>query len=399
MTTEYDSIFYLTCTPESFEKDTRYSLVILSDIIIGYDPNQVLCTYVGNTVYQKVKIYSGEYDFLIIYDENNSPYLDCNLNNTGYYGYEIKRVRNYCGSCGSNCVICRTSYYNYMCYKCLEGFTVNSNECVIKKDKINFNKFHGFEAFLPNEESCEMSDYNNQLFSLKYSYTIYKGENLAIESEEFNNIIYAKSDSKTYGLKCVIDVNPDYIPSNEAHFGNCKKSICYLTAYVNCSTNEQIANGLYSIQTNYYDDFSNLINRAKSSFSPVEINFICNIFDAVNLQNSIIVFYKGFTSSSQTFYLCPYMSSHYYDCYTLKNCKLISIESSEETVYDCKKELDNYYGKDCQTIKKIMIRDNYGSLLNKKFEFEYCPFSDSYYSSGFYLGNLYILLIILVIFF
>ena len=398
MTTEYDSIFYLTCTPESYEKDTRYSLVILSDIVIGYDPSIALCTYGGNTVYQKVKIYSAEYDFLIVYDENNSPYLDCNLNNTGYYGYEIKRVKNYCGSCNLNCVICKNSYYSYMCYKCLEGFTLKTtNECAIKKDKINFNNFQGFDIFLPNEESCEISDYNNQLFSLKYSYVIYKGENLAIESEEYNNIIYAKSDSKTYGLKCVVDVNPDYIPSNEAHFGNCKKSICYLIAYVNCSTYEQIANGLYNIQTNYNDDFSYLINRAKSVFSPIEIKFICNILDAVNLQNSIIVFYKGLTSNSQTFYLCPYMSSYYYDCYTMKNCRLISNESSEESVYDCKKELDNYYERDCQSIKKIMIRDNYGNILNKKFEFEYCPFSDSYYSSSFYYGNLYILLIILLI--
>ena len=96
------SNFYLICTPVSFEKETSYSLVILSDITIGSDTSEVFCTYGSYKLYKKIIIPSKEYDFLILYDENNSPYLDCNVNNKGFYHYTVSKVTNYCGSCNYN---------------------------------------------------------------------------------------------------------------------------------------------------------------------------------------------------------------------------------------------------------------------------------------------------------
>ena len=99
-----ESIFYLICTPEYYEKDIQYSLLILDDISIGYDLSQVLCTYEESSIYGKIIIKSAEYDFFIIYnDDDNTPYLDCNLNDIGFYQEEIIQIKNLCGYCSKNC--------------------------------------------------------------------------------------------------------------------------------------------------------------------------------------------------------------------------------------------------------------------------------------------------------
>ena len=258
------STFYLLCIPESFEIDTDYSLVILEDIIIGYDSSNALCTYDENTIYKNIIIYSAEYDFLIIFDENNSPYLDCNLNINGYLKNGIDRIKNHCGNCGSNCIICKNSN---ICSNCLQGFTLkNSGECEVVKDKISFDKFKEVLSYTPHEESCQDSEYNNQLFSFTFSYAVNKGENLAVESEQYNNVISGKSQYETFGLNCKIDVNPGYAQSSQKSLGICKESTCTVNAYVNCSFHDSVSNGIYDIQVNSNNDFSNLISRAKANY-------------------------------------------------------------------------------------------------------------------------------------
>jgi hypothetical protein len=43
--------FYLICTPENFEKNTKYYLYILNDITIGYNTSQVLCEIGSSKTY------------------------------------------------------------------------------------------------------------------------------------------------------------------------------------------------------------------------------------------------------------------------------------------------------------------------------------------------------------
>jgi hypothetical protein len=169
------SIFYLICTPEDYENNIQYSLLILDDIIIGNDFTQTLCTYGENSVYKKIIIKSAEYDFFIIYkDDNNTPYLDCYMNEYGFYQEDISNIKNLCGNCGKNCLKCENSN---ICIECIDGFTLtNSKKCELIKDKINFDKFKDLVKYIPHEESCDNSINNKQLFSFKFSYIITKGK-------------------------------------------------------------------------------------------------------------------------------------------------------------------------------------------------------------------------------
>ena len=386
------STFYLLCIPESFEIDTEYSLVILEDIIIGYDSSNALCTYDENTIYKNIIIYSAEYDFLIIFDENNSPYLDCNLNINGYLKNGIDRIKNHCGNCGSNCIICKNSN---ICSNCLQGFTLkNSGECEVVKDKISFDKFKEVLSYTPHEESCQDSEYNNQLFSFTFSYVVNKGENLAVESEQYNNVIFGKSQYETFGLKCKIDVNPEYAQSSQKSLGICKESTCTVNAYVNCSFHDSVSNGIYDIQVNSNNDFSNLISRAKANYEPIKIKFIVDKFSADMLNDTIKITYEGYLSKTKAIYACPEIKSDIYDCYQILDCKrLYYDEDSEQTIIECSKEVD-YYEDSCQTFRRIMMEDNCGKNINESFSFRYCPDEAS---SFLYLENLYILLVLLLL--
>ena len=130
-----DSFFYLICKLESYDKETKYSLLISDNIIVGYDSSQVYCQYGESTIYKKIKIYSATYDFFIIYDDDNNPYLDCDTN----HGTTSAGVENMCGSCGLNCLLCDDQN---SCAECLEGFSLKiSGECALIKDSINFTSF------------------------------------------------------------------------------------------------------------------------------------------------------------------------------------------------------------------------------------------------------------------
>ena len=388
------SIFYLSCTPQSFQKNTLYSLVILSDKTIGFDTSEVLCTNGESTLYKKVIIPTAEYDFFIIYDYSNKPNLDCNLNDYGFYQNDITKIKNYCGSCGLNCITCSNAN---VCSKCMEGFSLkNSKECVIIKDKINFDKFDKVEDFIKEEKSCVNEKNKMQLFSFKFTYVITQGENLAIELVEYKNLIFANNDDVRYPLNCIIDINPDYIPSNEPNFGYCKQQICTLYAFVNCSFQEKVPNGMYEIQSNHNNDLGNLISKAIDEFAPIQIKYIYNSINAVNFDNSVKVTYKGYLDNSEIVFVCPNITSLYRDCYKLLECeKLSHNENNEENIFKCSKEI--YYKEEgCLNFESFMMFDDCRNMINDSFEFQYC-YEGYYYNSSScdYLGSLYMLLLVL----
>ena len=393
------SIFYLICTPVSFEKDISYSLVILSEITIGSDTSEVLCSYGSYKLYKKIIIPSAEYDFFILYDENNSPYLDCNTNHDGYYYYTVSRVASLCGSCGYNCLMCPTIY---TCSQCQEGTVVkNSRECSIIKDKLNYSNFQEATAFYPHKDSCGNTKEDLQLFSLIYPYIITKGENLAIESESYNNAVYATNGNQNYALNCILDVNPKYFDSDEKSFGYCKQPFCTLYAYVNCSFRQQISNGDYEIKAYSNNDFGKLIKEAIDQFPNNKITFTYNKLIATIMQDSIKVVYKGKTYRHPEVYLCPNINSQYEECYPLTYCQKTLFED-EETTINCTKTIDNYDESYCQTFTRIMMMDGCGKYINESFEFKFCPASDDDYydseSASDYLGILFMFLIIFLIF-
>ena len=395
------SIFYLICTPVSFEQEISYSLVILSEITIGSDTSEVVCTYGSYKLYKKIIIPSNEYDFLILYDENNSPYLDCNVNNKGFYHYTVSKVTNYCGSCNYNCLTCPIIN---TCSQCQEGTIVkNSRECSIIKEKINYTNFQEYTAYYPHEDSCRNSKEDLQLFSLVYPYIITKGGNLAIESESYNNNVYATNGNRNYGLNCIIDVNPTYFGGDEKPFGYCKQPFCTLYAYVNCSFHEQISNGDYEIKVNSNNDFGKLLDQAISQIRNNKITFNYNKLIATIMKDSIKIAFKGKIYIYPDVYLCPNINSQFEECYPLTYCQHISIED-EETVFNCTKTIEDYDESYCQTFTRIMMKDQCGKYINESFDFKFCPPSDDSYdysseSASAYLGNLFMLLIILLIFF
>ena len=134
-----------------------------------------LYAHMVHTIFtKKITIHPIEYDILILYDENNSPYLDCIVNNQGFHQYTISKVTNYCGSCNYNCLM-----YPIIntCSQCQEGtIAKNSRECSIIKDKINYTNFQEYTDFYPHKDSCRNTKEDLQLFSLVYPYIITKGE-------------------------------------------------------------------------------------------------------------------------------------------------------------------------------------------------------------------------------
>ena len=390
---EFSYIFDLICSSNSFEKNKRYSIVIPDDIIIGYDTSVVLCTYGDSTLYKKIIIPAAEYDILIAFDEDNSPYFDCNTKNYGYYLSGITKIQNYCGSCNNNCTICKGTN---ICTKCLEGFSLDySNKCVIIRDRIYFDKFGDVKDFIPFKESCENTNLNKQLFSFKFDYYINEGDNFAISPLRYDNVIAGKSVNGNYKLNCIIDVNPLYEGNSEQYFGYCKQTICSLTAYVNCSFQEKVPNGIYDIQINFVGDFGDLLNTAKAEYQPIEINYVDTKLSATIISDKIRVAIKGYTTGPQPVYLCPEINSYFSECYEILNCERLTYDSDNgETIFECPKTID-YEGSSCKTFNRILMEDYCRNNINESFIFQYCPEHENYSNLSF--GNLYILLIIILI--
>ena len=293
-----------------------------------------------------------------------------------------------CDSCDTNCLRC---FDSTVCYKCVDGFTLNElNKCELIKDKINFDKFKELEEYNPNEEPCDDSENEKQLFSFKFSYVITKGENLAIESEEYNNIIFGITGEERYGLNCLIDVTPNFL-LNKDFSRICTQSICTLMAYINCSFNENVPDGIYDFQVNQNSDFGNLIYRAKEEFAPIQINFVDNKIIGNLLDDKIKVIYKGNYSPNEKLYLCPNINSNISDCYEINDCAFKSNNvSNDETVFECAKNI-NYFENGCINFERIMMKDYCGKYINESFSYKYCA-----NSSKIIFINLYIILIILL---
>ena len=343
----FNYIFYLICIPKSLEKYKSYSLVITENIVIGSVQNQVLCIYEGNQIYKSIVIPAVEYDFLVAFDEDNSPYFDCNLNENGYYLNKISRFRDFCYYCGHNCTTCKGSDF---CTKCYGGFSLDvSNKCVPTKDKIDFDKFRDIEEFIPHNNLCWDSLPWNQFFCLKVNYTINEGENYSIKSEQYNDEIFALSDSTSYSLNCNIDVNPSYDWNFKPQFGSCK-----------------------------------------------EIKYVSNTISAAYENEVIKVTNIGYIEDPYIIYVCPEINSEYSDCHRILSCKEFSHDPIfEESIYRCQKRIDCKETK-CKTFKSIMTYSHCGEKIYGSFEYEYCPNNYNYSSRS--LRNLSILLILLFMF-
>ena len=386
--------FYLICNPSSFSKDIRYSLVISEDIIIGYDTSQVKCNYGESSIYSKIIIPSGEFDIFIIYDYENLPYLDCNNNNQGYYFETIKSLDFFCKACSSYCLMCRNEN---VCTKCLEGFNlIRFKDCEQIKDRIDYQKFKDAERFFQNNE-CDGKNNYKQLFSVEYSYVITNGENLGIGSVEEKSRIVAKNGDSVFRLNCILDVNPNYIPNGQ-YYGTCKQSTCTLRAFLNCSFNESVSDGFYDIQINSYNEFCNLLNKAKNEFSLINIYYIGIHLAVSTSDNSIQINYKGNIPNTQNIYVCPNISSQINDCYELKECEIESyIDDAEETVIRCSKAID-YNEIGCISFERIMMEDFCWSYLNESFSYKYCNNSNSK-TAFIQVINLFMFLLLLLILF
>ena len=131
-----DFVFYLICTPETFKKEIKYSIVITEDIKIGNNTQQI-CTNGDISFYSNILITQAEYDLYTIYNYENTSYFDCNKNQSGTLLNYVISLENYCNSCGNYCLMCKNKN---TCTKCLEGFyIINSKECDYDKDKIDYN--------------------------------------------------------------------------------------------------------------------------------------------------------------------------------------------------------------------------------------------------------------------
>jgi hypothetical protein len=203
----------------------------------------------------------------------------------------------------------------------MDGFILkNSAECKLNPDKINFDKFQKVEKYIPYEESCNITE-TRQLFSFVFSYIINKGENFAIQSEEYNDIIFGKNQNdEKFGLNCIIDINPKYFPS-EQYSGTCKEKTCTLMFFVNCSFHEKVPNGIYDIQSNSNTELGNLINKAKDEINPIQIKYSETKISTKILEDSIQVVYEGYIGYSQIIYICQNINMEMYNCDYLKSCK------------------------------------------------------------------------------
>ena len=195
-------------------------------------------------------------------------------------------------------------------------------------------------------------------------------------------------------------MNPKYFQSDAKPFGYCKQSFCELYAYVNCSFHEQITNGDYEIKVIPNNDFGKLIGQAISQIPNNKITFNYNKIIATIMPDSIKVVYKGKIYRYPDVYLCPNINSKFEECYLLTYCHHISIDD-EETVFNCTKTIDDYDESYCQTFTRIMMADHCGKYINESFVYKFCPSSDDsddYSSANAYLGSLFLLLIIILIF-
>ena len=389
------SIFYLICTPDSFQIETKYSLLISNNIVIGYDTSKTICTYGEKSFYSKIIIPSAEYDIFIIYNYNNKPYLDCNSNNKVFFFNNVTSPINFCGSCSDNCLMCKKAN---VCDKCLEGLNLNLyKECDVEKSPLSFYKFKELERFITSEDTCGDNNNYKQLFSLKYSYVITNGESFSIEQEMYNDIIYATNGNESYGLNCLIDVNPDFI-QNGNNYGTCKQSTCSLSGYINCSFREKVSDGTYDIKINSYSKFEDLIRKVKSEYSPIRINYIDTQISAITLQDSIQVTFKSYFQNIESIYLCPKIYSDIIDCYELQKCKTISNDYiREEYVYECSKVID-YYGNGCISLERIVIETSCWDNINESFSYKFCPNSEYDGSDFISFTNSFIILIINLLF-
>ena len=367
------SIFYLICQAINYKENVGYSLLIMNDIKIGIDQNEIICSVDKNTVYPKIKIRNNEYDFLIIF-ESVSSYLDCHQRTEGFYNYVIKKIKNFCGSCGSNCVSCLNEN---TCNRCWEGFVLDGNECLLVVDKINYDRFQEFYDFISYENNCNS---NKQLFSLVFNYTIYEGDNYAIDSITNINNVFAKNTNNTsFRLNCSIEVNPTYIQS-EKHYGYCKNETCNLLAYINCFFSGQSASGDYEIEENSASNIGKLINIAKTYLNDKIKYREYKIQSAIN-DNNIEVLYSGSNLNYKTIFVCPKNFTGVSNCNYLKDCNILFFnETSYEALYNCSKELTiPLYNKGCEEFDYILMKDDCNNYINDSIKFKYCSNDDSSY--------------------
>lgn len=370
--------FNISCMPDYYNNDIQYSLLIEDEIFIGHDQSYIICTYESTNVYKKITIPPAEFDFFIIYGEN-ATHLDCHQNQKGFSGRILKSANYLCGSCSLNCATCKNID---ICYKCMDGFSlINLSNCNLITDTINFTKFQNLERYIPHSYNyCNSINDTNpkdrQLFSFKFTYIVNQGENVAFDSEKYNNIIYAFSERGRYGLNCIVDVNPNYIES-EQYYGNCRQSTCNLEAFVNCSFNGKVSNGIYDIEGNSDSNLGKLINRAKMETEPIKIKFteskiIVNMHDKIN----IIYSGYGYPGYSENIYLCPTINSDPLDCDRLLSCELISYDSiNDETKFQCSQE-DVEHEFNCKKYEGIMLEDYCDEYSIESFKFQYCPNSE-----------------------
>ena len=385
-----DYKFSLICKANYYEKDIKYSLLIKNKITIGYDKNAIICSNDKYSIYNKIIIPSNEYDFLIIFGDNSAN-LDCHQTSYGFY-FQTKSIEKFCGSCSSNCLSCEN--YNF-CNKCVEGFSKKSNKCELIKDKINYNKFTKFNDYIPFPKDCGE---NRRLFSLIFSYIINKGEYYSVESETYNNNIYAKNNNERIGLNCIIEVNPDYIPS-EQYYGTCKKETCNLLAYISCFFNENISNGDYEIEESS-SNLGKLIKKAehelnnKISFTYIETSIIPKSEN----NNIIEVVYLGNTPNSNTVYLCPDYFSKVTDCSSLKDCKRKTYnETNLMTKFECSNEINSSFNSGCQNFEYIMMLDECNNFINESFHFRYCHDS-SFWENNYYSSRMPLIILFIIFF-
>ena len=367
------SIFYLICQAINYKENVGYSLLIMNDIKIGIDQNEIICSVDKTTVYPKIKIPNNEYDFLINFGSVTS-YLDCHQGTEGFYYYTIKKIKNYCGSCGLNCVSCLNEN---SCNRCWEGFVLDGNECLLVVDKINYDRFQEFYDFISYENNCNS---NKQLFSLVFNYTIYEGDNYAIDSITNINNVFAKNTNNTsFRLNCSIEVNPTYIQS-EKHYGYCKNETCNLLAYINCFFSGQSASGDYEIEENSASNIGKLINIAKTYLNDKIKYREYKIQSAIN-DNNIEVLYSGSNLNYKTIFVCPKNFTGVSNCNYLKDCNILFFnETSYEALYNCSKELTiPLYNKGCEEFDYILMKDDCNNYINDSIKFKYCSNDDSSY--------------------
>ena len=371
-----DLKFDLNCKVESYYKNTKYSILIEDDITIGYDKNEKLCTQGSSIVYEKIVIPAGEYNFFIIFNDDESTSLDCNQKQYGFSNYEIQNARNICGSCTPNCLFCGNN-----CIKCMDGFELtSSSKCNLIKDRIDYSKFFHLKEFSPFEDSCFNNDKNERkLFTFQFSYIVNKGENLAFQSEDNYDSVFAKNENNNqYGLNCHVDVNPAYDESDQ-NYGICRESSCELNGYVNCSFKEKPQNGKYNIIGDTNGNLGKLIEKGKVEYGQsIEIKFITNKIKGNVSGDKIQIVYQGYSGYHEKVYVCTSSNDEVGEYYGLSSCTRISYDkNNDESILECSSTINNYYQKDCIEFKGIMILNECDEYIKDEFDYNYCPESNS----------------------